>query len=65
MRCLEHDPNTVEPTPVALQPHPEARATHSDLVLRSDPQDRVSKDEAGNAVLAAILRDARYAASSG
>jgi hypothetical protein len=33
-------------------------ATHTDLILRSDPQDRVSKDE-GSTAPAAILRDAR------
>jgi hypothetical protein len=32
--------------------------------LRSDPKDRVSKDEGGHSVFAAILRGVRYAASS-
>jgi hypothetical protein len=35
------------------------------LILRSDPKDRVSKDEGGHSALAAILRDGRDAASSG
>jgi hypothetical protein len=37
---------------------------HLILILRSDPKDRVSKDEGACSVFAAILRDGRYAGSS-
>ena len=37
----------------------------SDLILRSHAQHGVSKDEGGQAMLAAILRDGGFAASSG